>query len=94
MTETQTQAQTQATIAYPQINISETERFAAIWKYNGLVVPLDGPSKQFATDFCNVILKQIFMSMAEAAVMTERRSAELAETEKKESKQQSTIIEA
>jgi hypothetical protein len=56
-----------ATFAFPQISKEETQKFAKVWTYNGIVVALDDAAFQFATDFSNVLLRQVFSGMAQAA---------------------------
>jgi hypothetical protein len=63
-------------VAFPQISKEETQKFAKVWTYNGIVVSLDDTALQFATDFSNVLLRQVFSGMAQAAQLAEQKQEE------------------
>jgi hypothetical protein len=66
----------QVQIQIPRISKSETAKYAGIWTYNGVAVTLDDASLVFATDFCNIILKQFTMMMAQASMQAQNPAPE------------------
>jgi hypothetical protein len=54
-------------VGYPQVAKTETEKFSKEWTYNGIAVSLDNTSIQFATDWANLLLRNIFTQMAQQA---------------------------
>lgn len=59
-----------------KVTLNETEKFAKVWNYNGIVVPLDDIALNFAKDFSNVVLRNFIE-------MCQKDAAQRRELEKK-----------
>ena len=68
-------------INIPQVAKSETERYSKLWTYRGLAVTLDDTTLTFATDFTNVILKQLVTQMAQAQIAAQQNIPQQATSE-------------
>lgn len=59
----------------PTVLPAEAERFAQVWRYNGVAVMLDKAHCQFATDFANTVLRS-FLQMMQAQAMAALKQAQ------------------
>ena len=57
-----------------KINRQEAEQFSKVWTRNGIVIPLNSASMDFATDFANVVLSN-FIRMCEQKALEAKRQA-------------------
>lgn len=51
----------------PQVSNKDVKQFSRVWTHKGLAIFLDDVHIQFATDFANVMLKNLFAQMAAQA---------------------------
>lgn len=47
------------------VNAKEADKFAQVWTYNGLAVPIGPEYLQFATDFANIVIKNFLLMVQE-----------------------------
>lgn len=59
----------------PTVLPAEAEKFAQVWRYNGVAVMLDKTHCQFATDFANTVLRS-FMQMMQAQAIAALKAAQ------------------
>lgn len=60
------------------VDAQEANKFAQVWTYKGLAVPIGPEHCQFATDFANTVLRN-FLLMVEARTRAAARPAPLIE---------------
>lgn len=60
-----------------KVTLEEAKKFATVWNYKGLAMPLDDVHCEFAKDFSNVVLRSfVEQMMAQAAAA--KKAAEVA----------------
>jgi hypothetical protein len=57
-----------------KVDRREAEQFAKLWTRNGIVIPLNAFSIDYATDFANVVLSN-FIIMCEQKALEAKRAA-------------------
>lgn len=57
-----------------KIDRREAESFARVWTRNGIVIPLNAASIDFAADFANIVLSN-FIAMCEQKAQKARQAA-------------------
>lgn len=48
----------------PQVSKADVTKFSKVWTHKGIAIFLDDVHIQFATDFANIMLKNLFAQMA------------------------------
>lgn len=62
-----------------KVTVDEAKKFAAVWNYKGLAMPLDDVHHEYAKDFANVVLRSfVEQMMANAKAAKDKAAAEAA----------------
>lgn len=59
-----------------KVEFADTVKFADIWTYRGLQIPLDEVHVQFATDYANVVLNNFIRRMQSQAATAKKQAEE------------------
>ena len=55
-----------------KINRQEAEKFSQVWTRNGIIIPLNHASIDFATDFANIVLSNFIRVCEQKAIEAKR----------------------
>lgn len=61
-----------------RVTVEDAQKFASVWNYKGIVMPLDKISCQFATDYANVAIRSFMQFIAEQAAAKKKAAEEAA----------------
>lgn len=62
-----------------RVTTDEAKKFASVWNYKGLAMPLDDVHHEYAKDFANVVLRSFVEQMiAQTKAAKEKAAAEAA----------------
>ena len=59
-----------------RVTIEDAQKFASVWNYNGIVLPLDKIHCQFACDYANVAIRSFMQVIAEQAAAKKKAAEE------------------
>lgn len=59
-----------------QVTYKDTEGFSKVWNHKGIVIPMQEPHIQFATDYANVVLNNYIQMCIQYAAAAKKKAEE------------------
>lgn len=59
-----------------KVNYSDAEGFSKVWNHKGIIIPLQEPHIQFATDYANVVLNSFVQQTLQASAAKQKAAEE------------------